>query len=112
MFALLGFLISSCGSILGIAGALMMARSYHAFSFLGFIKYSFLVTLKLFSGRREEVVESNEIAAYLGTINEAKRGYSLMGLYLVFLGFCMQLAGSTVSFISGHFCSVALTVPP
>lgn len=103
MFALLGFLVSSIGSVLGVAGVLMMARSYHSFSLSGFIKYSFRVTLKLISARRKEVVESNEIVAYLGSINEDRRGYSLMGLYLVFLGFCMQFLGSTLSFISEYF---------
>ena len=34
----------------------------------------------------------------LGALNDEQRGYSLLGLYLVFLGFCLQLLGATVSF--------------
>ena len=105
MFALLGFLISSIGSILGITGALMMARTYHPFSLRGFIRYSLTATWKLVSGRQSEVAQSNEIAAKLGGLNEERRGYSLVGLQLVFLGFCVQLLGSAISFISGYFCS-------
>ena len=106
MFALLGFLISTIGSILGIIGALMMARTYHPFSLWGFVRFCLtVVTWKLVSGRLSQVAQSNEIAAKLGNLNEDRRGYSLAGLQLVFLGFCVQLLGSAVSFISGHFWS-------
>ena len=111
MLVLVGFLVTSLGSILGVAGALMMARLYHPFSFLGFIGYSFRLTRKFISSSHQEFLRSAEISERLGSINSTRRGYSLIGLYLVFLGFCMQLLGSIISFTSTYFSCAAPNSP-
>ena len=100
MLQSLGFLLSIAGATLGIVGALMMARSYHPFSLRGFAKRGFRILWKLVHEGRDTVVRSAEITSRLGAINNENRGYSLLGLYLVFLGFCLQLLGATVSFIA------------
>ena len=98
MVGSLGFLLSIAGATLGIVGVLMMARSYHPFSLPDFAKRAFRIAWKLFREGRDAVVRSAEIESRLGALNDEQRGYSLLGLYLVFLGFCLQLLGATVSF--------------
>ena len=100
MVGSLGFILSIAGATLGIVGALMMARSYHPFSLLGFAKRGIRIIWKLVRKGRDQVIRDTEILSMLGAINDEKRSYSLLGLYLVFLGFCLQLLGTTVSFIA------------
>lgn len=100
MLASLGYFFSILGATLGIVGALMMARSYHPFSLPGFAKRGIRIVWVLVRRGRGEVVRSAEIASRLGKVNDERRAYSLLGLYLVFLGFCVQLLGATVSFIA------------
>ena len=96
----LGFLLSIAGATLGIVGVLMMARSYHPFSLAGFAKQGLRIVWKMVRQGPDAVVRSAEIAARLGELNDERRGYSLLGLYFVFLGFCLQMLGATVSFIA------------
>ena len=100
MAEVLGFLLSIAGATLGFLGALMMARSYHPFSWSDFARQGIRILWKLFRQDRATVVRSVEIASKLGAVNDENRGYSLLGLYLVFLGFCLQLLGAVVSFIA------------
>ena len=98
----LGFLLSATGATLGIVGVLMMARTYHPFKFPEFAKLGLWMAWKLLSQSPDSVTKSTEVAAKLGSINAECRGYSLLGLYLVFLGFCFQLLGTAVTFIAGR----------
>ena len=80
----------------------MMARTYHPFEFPEFAKLGLWIVLKLLSQGPGAVTKSTEVAAKLGRVNAGCYGYSLLGLYLVFLGFCFQLLGATITSFAGQ----------
>lgn len=102
MIAGLGYLLAAAGAILGMAGVFMMARSYHPFSWVDFARQVTRIVWKLIVRDRSEAIRTIALASKLGELNREDRTYSLLGLYLVFLGFCLQLLGLVLSFIANY----------
>jgi hypothetical protein len=91
---LAGFLIASSGSILGMAGALKQANAYYPFKAWPLAGHALKVTVR--SIFRKNVLEEIKTAAKLAEVNSEDRVKSLQGLYWLFCGFLLQLAGSAV----------------
>ena len=102
MIAVIGFFLAATGATLGMVGAFMMARSYHPFSLVDFARQANRILWKLILWNRSEAIRTITLASKLGKLNREDRTYSLLGLYLVFLGFCMQLLGLALSFIANY----------
>jgi len=96
MWNLLSLVFAAAGAIIGVCGTLMIANAYYP-NGVG----SFLWSLAEFLGlavtfQRRKLYRRLEIAQKLA--NAEVRESTLMGVGLVFLGFCLQLVAAFCAF--------------
>ena len=82
------------GVILGVMGTFLICKPYHPFTVWGLVKH--IVSLIPYAIRKGPSQASGLVrtASVLSAINEEDRAKSLVGVYLVFLGFVMQAFGA------------------
>jgi hypothetical protein len=105
---IIGFGVTALGSCLGIWGALKQANAYYPFGVWEFAGHVLRVFKKAFreSGIREALRQIH-IAEKLGEIKGEDRAKSLLGLYLVFCGFFLNLIGAALAFTASILDSAA-----
>jgi hypothetical protein len=81
--------------VLGVWGTLQISAPYHPFSVPGFVRHVLGVIWELCHGSRRAMLRV-KIASKLGAVNEEDRAKSLVGVYLVFLGFVLQSIGAVL----------------
>jgi hypothetical protein len=94
----IGFAATVLGSSLGIWGALKQANAYYPFGIWEFTGHIWRVFKKAIqeSGLKEALKQIH-IAEKLGEIKGENRAKSLVGLYLVFCGFFLNLVGAALA---------------
>jgi hypothetical protein len=95
---LTGFLIASSGSVLAMVGALKQTNAYYPFKAWTLVGHALIVTVKSIFGA--DVSAEIYSAANLAKSNPEDRVKSLQGLYCLFCGFLLQLAGSAVLLVA------------
>jgi len=97
---ILGFAATVCGSSLGIWGALMQANAYYPFGISEFAEHIARVFKKAITKwSLEEALKQIHITARLGENKKEDRARSLIGLYLVFCGFFLNLIGAALALV-------------
>ncbi len=81
------------GVVMAALGTLMICKPYHPFSTFALIRH-LLGVLWSFRHGLGEALRLVRITSSLGTINEEDRAKSLVGVYLVFFGFFLQMFGA------------------
>jgi hypothetical protein len=94
LIQILGPVTTFSGVILSIWGTYLLTRWYHPFKLRGFLQFIFQVTGMFIVGRKVEAIHRTEVATKLGRVNREKRAVSLIGLYLIFVGFIFQGIGA------------------
>jgi hypothetical protein len=93
-----GFAATVLGSGLGIWGALMQANAYYPFGILKFAEHILRVFKKAIAKwSLEEALKQIRVTARLGEDKKEDRARSLIGLYLVFCGFFLNLIGASLA---------------
>jgi hypothetical protein len=94
----IGFTATVLGSGLGIWGALKQANAYYPFGIWEFVGHISRVFKKAFhENGLKEALKQIHIAEKLGEIKGENRAKSLIGLYLVFCGFFLNLVGAALA---------------
>ena len=98
ILTLAAFVLTMLGACIGMMGSLEMARAYHAFTFLDFARHVVRVAWRYIRepARARQIVAATVAIA---EVNPEKRDRSLVGLYLVFCGFALQLSGGILAFV-------------
>jgi hypothetical protein len=97
----IGFTATVLGSSLGIWGALMQANAYYPFSIFEFAEHIARVFKKgLTNWSVEEALKQTRVTARLGEDKKEDRAKSLIGLYLVFCGFFLNLIGASLALVA------------
>jgi|ERR1700674_3558910 hypothetical protein len=95
---IMGFAATVLGSSLGIGGALMQANAYYPFSIFEFAEHIVRVFKKgITKWSLEEALRQIHITVKLGEDKKEDRARSLIGLYLVFCGFFLNLIGAALA---------------
>jgi hypothetical protein len=95
---LLAFAFTVLGSGLGVWGALKQANAYYPFRPVEFANHLRLVLVKRVRKGKAEALQEIHTAAHLGEKRGENRALSLVGLYLVFCGFFLNLLGAALAF--------------
>lgn len=82
------------GVLLSVSGTYLLTRWYHPFKLKGFLGIVFRVTWLFITGQRDSAIQITRTATKLGRLNREKRAESLIGLYLIFVGFLFQAVGA------------------
>jgi hypothetical protein len=91
----IGFAATVLGSSLGIWGALKQANAYYPFGIWEFAGHVCRIFKKaIHEHGLKEALKQVHIAEKLGEIKGENRAKSLIGLYLVFCGFFLNLVGA------------------
>ncbi len=94
----IGFASTALGSSLGIWGALKQANAYYPFGILEFAGHLRRVFKKTIQERGlKEALKQIHIAEKLGELKGENRAKSLIGLYLLFRGFFLNLIGAALA---------------
>jgi hypothetical protein len=94
----IGFATAVLGSSLGIWGALKQANAYYPFGIWAFTGHIFRFFKKAIQEHGlKEALKQTHIAEKLGEIKGENRAKSLIGLYLVFCGFFLNLVGAALA---------------
>jgi hypothetical protein len=94
----IGFAATDLGSSMGIWGALKQANAYYPFGIWEFAGHVCRVFKKAIQEHgMKEALKQIRIAEKLGEIKGENRGKSLIGLYLVFCGFFLNLVGAALA---------------
>lgn len=90
------------GVILGVMGTLLICKPYHPFTVWGLAKHIFSLIPYAIRKGPSQASGLVRTASRLSTINEEDRARSLVGVYLVFLGFVMQAIGALLWTIDAY----------
>src|SRR5260370_17383412 len=93
----LGFIVGGVGSSLGIFGIFQQTNAYYTFKpfkLTAFLNHVFRVGRTYVLEGKSAALELLSVTAKLAEKRGEDRSQSLIGLYWVFLGFFLQLAGS------------------
>ncbi|MGA7219751.1 MAG: hypothetical protein WBX38_15630 [Candidatus Sulfotelmatobacter sp.] len=83
------------GAIVGAYGTYLLTRWYQPFGFLGLVASLFEILGKLVTGRKSNAIREIERQAnFSELLNPDNKATSLFGIYLVLIGFALQLVGS------------------
>jgi hypothetical protein len=94
----IAFSATVLGSSMGIWGALKQANAYYPFGIWEFINHIGRVFKKAIREHGvKEALKQIHVAEKLGEIKGEDRGKSLIGLYLVFCGFFLNLIGAALA---------------
>ncbi|HEY2647270.1 MAG TPA: hypothetical protein VGI34_09860 [Candidatus Acidoferrales bacterium] len=97
----LAFAATVLGSSLGIWGALMQANAYYPFRISEFAEHIARVFNKAIrTWSLEEALKQIRVTAKLGEEKKEDRAKSLIGLYLVFCGFFLNLIGASLALVA------------
>ncbi len=95
---IIGFAVAGLGSGLGIWGALMQANAYYPFRVSQFTEHVARVFKKAIAAwSLEEALKQVSVTAELGEDRKEDRAKSLIGLYLVFCGFFLNMIGACLA---------------
>lgn len=95
---IIAFSATVLGSSLGIWGALKQANAYYPFGIREFAGHVCRVFKKAIQEHGlKEALKQVHIAEKLGEIKGENRAKSLIGLYLVFCGFFLNLVGAALA---------------
>lgn len=97
---IVAFSISAAGACLGIAGTLMQANAYYPFAPKQFVEHMFRVVRTLLTKGYRAASEETRVAVKLSESRGEDRVHSLKGLYLVAVGFLLQLVGSAIALMA------------
>jgi hypothetical protein len=95
-----GFIIAGVGGGLGMFGVFKQTNAYFPFRPGQFLEHLFRVGRAYILEGRSEALKQVHAAAKLGEEKVEDRNQSLIGLYLVFCGFSLQLLGSVLLLIA------------
>lgn len=87
----LGFALATMGSGLGVLGALMQANAYYPFKLREFLAHIFLIFRKGLREGPEAAFNGVRVATALAPGKREDRAKFLVGLYLVFCGFLVDV---------------------
>ena len=96
---ILAFVLTAVGSALGMYGAFKQANAYYPFKMRRFVEH----IARVWWARRinrEEVLKQIAATAELGQQRGEDRVQSLIGLYCLFSGFFLQLAGALFALLA------------
>jgi len=82
------------GVILGVMGTFLICKPYHPFTVWGLVRHLRSVIWCAIRKGPSQASGLVRTASRLSEINEEDRAKSLVGVYLVFLGFVMQAFGA------------------
>jgi hypothetical protein len=89
------------GAIVGAYGTYLLTRWYQPFRFWGLISSLFGILLKLVTGRKDKAIREIERQAdFSDFLNQDNKATSLFGIYLVLIGFVLQLISSLLAIVS------------
>ncbi len=94
-----GLALTVLGSGMAISGSLIMAHAYHALSFFKFLVHLFRIPFIFLFRGPSKTFKLMKAEVKAGALNQEDRAYSLLGLYFVFLGFCLQLLRSVCAYV-------------
>ena len=95
---IIAFAATVLGSSLGILGALMQANAYYPFGIGEFAGHILLISKKaICTWSMKEALKQVHVTAKLGEKKGEEREKSLIGLYLVFCGFFLNLVGAALA---------------
>jgi hypothetical protein len=96
-FNLIAFAATVVGSGIGMFGALMQANAYYPFRITQFASHISRVFVKWLTEGKEAAFRQVHTSAKLGEARGERRDKSLVGLYLVFCGFLLNLVGAALA---------------
>jgi hypothetical protein len=89
------------GAITGAYGTYLLTRWYQPFRFRGLLLSLLEILWKLVTGRKDEAIREIEREAnFSDFLNPDNKATSLFGIYLVLIGFALQLIGSLLAITS------------
>jgi len=95
---IIAFAATVLGSSLGIWGALMQANAYYPFGIFEFTEHIVRVFKRaVIKWSLDEALKQIHTTARLGEDKKEDRAKSLIGLYLVFCGFFLNLIGASLA---------------
>lgn len=97
--SLLSFLFTAAGAALGMFGAFKQANAYYPFRLKEFPEHIARVVAALRHGR-QTALKQVEASAELGQLRGEDRAQSLIGLYCLFCGFFLQMAGALFALLA------------
>ncbi len=80
--------------VLSVCGTYLLTRWYHPFKLFNFLLFIIQVTGLFIVGRTDEAIRRTEAATKIGRVNKERRAVSLIGLYMIFVGFILQAVGA------------------
>lgn len=93
----LGFFFATAGACIGMIGTLQMARAYHPFTIWNFVSHVIRVGWRILFFDIDRARRIVAAVSAMSLVNKENRELSLIGLYLVFCGFGLQLAGGVLA---------------
>jgi hypothetical protein len=97
VITVLGFFLTTSGACIGMVGTLQMARAYHPFTLMDFVGHVLRVGWRVLFFDIETARRIVAAVSEMSLVNKENRELSLIGLYLVFCGFGLQLAGGVLA---------------
>jgi hypothetical protein len=91
---LAGIVVTATGSTLGVLGIILQTNGYYPFRWLDLFRHLFSLAREAISQGMPAAWKTLEVTAGLAERKGENRAKSLVGLYLVLLGFFLQLVGS------------------
>ncbi len=107
MLYVIGFALATMGSGLGLLGALLQANAYYPFKLRNFVVHIYLVFRKAVKEGSEAAFNEVRVATALAPGKQEDRAKSLVGLYLVFCGFFVNVLGALLALIGSIMDSPA-----
>jgi len=94
LIQILGPVTTFIGVAISIWGTYLLTRWYHTFRPKDFLQVVFSAAFLVLTGRKEKALRFTRTTAKFGRLNREKRAESLIGIYLLFVGFILQAIGA------------------